>query len=146
MDYRSPAYRALVKTLGESDATVEWMEVSVRELEELASNKPDMPLLLAAKHGIHVNVIDFRQLRTQSSRFQILAVYQQVEWFLNEFRGKHPRSADYMRTNDQDPLTATAEAFGVSKVSLGELEVDLFHHYRLAQCYHARSESRSRKD
>ena len=39
VDFRSHAYRALIRSLGESDAAVEWIEVGVREIQLVNETK-----------------------------------------------------------------------------------------------------------
>lgn len=130
--FRSPAYRALVKTLGESDAVVEWIEVGVRELTSIhANNGINAVEDLADRHNVCVHPIDFIDFRCRCTRLQILAVYQQIEYFLESFRKTHPRQVNYPDKSNVDRLTRTLSAFKVASKSVGQLEVDLFQYYRL---------------
>jgi len=132
--FRSPAYRALIKTLGESDAVVEWIEVGVRELQHIKIYKGFSAVNeLAKMHEVCVNLIDFKDLRSRCARLQILAVYQQIEYFLEAFRKTHPRKVDYSAQSDGDRLSRTLSAFKITSREVGQLEVDIFQYYRLAR-------------
>lgn len=133
-DFRPPAYRALIKALGESDAAVEWIEVGVREIRRLSETDGGKAAKkLAAKHGVYVRPIDLDDLRTRCSRLQVLAVYQQTEYFLRAFTRTHPRQVEFSRDADEDPLSATLSAFKVTPEQVGILEVDLFQYYRVVR-------------
>jgi hypothetical protein len=133
-DFRSPAYRSLVKALGESDAAVEWIEVGVREVQRIYKLEgPKAAEQLAARHDVHVNVIDLADLRTRCAHLQLLAVYQQAEQFFRLFRKTHPRNVTFSRDADEDVLTATLAAFDVNPSQVGHLECDVFQYYRLAR-------------
>jgi hypothetical protein len=131
VDFRSPAYRSLIKTLGESDAVVEWIEVGMREIERInKASGSHAAEQLAASHGICVHPIDPTSLRSRCARLQVLAVYQQIEYFFRAFRKTHPRQVEYSRKSGQDSLVATLAAFRIAPAQVGQLEVDLFQYYR----------------
>lgn len=131
VEFRSPAYRALVKALGESDAVVEWIEVGIREIQRVNQVRGGAAVKqLAVEHGVCVHPIDLSDLRNRCARLQVLAVYQQLEYFLSSFRKTHPRKVKYERKDDDDPLTATLAAFNCGSEQVGQLEVDLFQYYR----------------
>lgn len=133
-EFRSPAYRALMRALGESDATVEWIEVGVREIAHVSTTKgAGVAKELAVQHGVHVHPIDLTKLRSRSARLQILAVYQQAESFFQAFRHTHPRQVEYNPRQDEDVLSATLRAFTIATLEVGQLEVGLFHYYRDAR-------------
>ena len=132
--FRSTAYRALVKTLGESDAVVEWIEDGVRELQRINTNNGISAVKdLANRHDVCVHPIDFIDLRSRCARLQILAVYQQIEYFLESFRKTHPKQVDYSSKTDGDRLSRTLSAFNITSRRVGQLEVDLFQYYRLTR-------------
>lgn len=84
-------------------------------------------------HGVRVSPIDIAQLRHRVARLQILAVYQQAEEFFWIFHRTHPRRVTFTRRNEEDVLTAVLRTFDITFDSSGQLEVDLFHCYRLAR-------------
>lgn len=132
--FRPPAYRALIKTLGESDAAVEWIEVGVRELQQIEINKGFSAVnKLAEIHGVRVNFIEFEDIRSRCARLQILAVYQQIEYFLEAFRKTHPIKVDYSAQSDGDRLSRTLSAFKITSREVGQLEFEIFQYYRLAR-------------
>lgn len=132
--FRSPAYRALVKTLGESDAAVEWIEVGLRELQRINTNKGVSAVNeLARMHNVCVNYIDFNDLQSRCARLQILAVYQQIEYFLVSFRKTHPRKVEYSNQSNGDRLSRTLSSFNITSREVGQLEVDIFQYYRLTR-------------
>jgi hypothetical protein len=134
IDFRSPAYRALIRSLGESDAAVDWLEVGVREIQRVSETIGSSAVKqLAIDHGANVHPIDLTDLHGRCARLQILAVYQQIEHFLRSFRRTHPRRVEYRRDVDEDPLTATLTAFNIKAEQVGQLEVDLFQHYRIVR-------------
>jgi len=124
--FRSPPYRALVKTLGESDSVVEWIEVGVRELTSIhANNGINAVEDLAERHNVCVHPIDFIDFRCRCTRLQILAVYQQIEYFLESFRKTHPRQVNYPDKSNVDRLTRTLSAFKVaSKCHSGQSPIN----------------------
>jgi len=134
VEFRSPAYRGIIKALGESDAAVEWIEVGIREIQHVAkTGGPNAARQLALSHGVRVNPIAPADLRGRCACLQVLAVYQQIEHFFRSFRQTHPRQVEYHRDADEDPLTATLVAFNVRSEQVGRLEVDLFHYYRIVR-------------
>lgn len=134
VNFRSPAYRALIKALGESDAAVEWIEVSVREIQRVNEiHGGNAVKKLAVNHNVYVHPIDLADLHSRCARLQVIAVYQQIEYFLRSFRKTHPRQVEYTRNADEDSLTATLVAFKVRPEQVGQLEVDLFQYYRVVR-------------
>jgi hypothetical protein len=131
LSFRTPAYRNLIKSLGESDAAVEWIEVAVRELESIADARGyDDVLALATKHKIRVDNFPMSEMRRRCSRLELLAVYQQAEEFFRNFRDLHPRKVTYNRNTNEDILTATLRAFKLTAAQVGQLEHDVFQYYR----------------
>jgi hypothetical protein len=134
IEFRSPAYRSLVKALGESDAVVEWIEVGVREVQFVSeSNGLEAAKELASKHGVFVNVIPLSDLRNRCARLELLSVNQQAEHFFRLFRKTHPRQMVYSRADDDDALTSTLESFNLNPAKVGQLEHDIFQYYRDAR-------------
>jgi hypothetical protein len=132
--FRPLAYRTLVKSLGESDAAVEWIEVGVRELCNLEKTQGFKFIEdLAETHGVRVNKVAMSEVRGQCARLELLAVYQQADNFFRLFRKHHPRVVSFSRDSDDDVLTATLEAFKVKVAQVGQLEHDLFQYYRGAR-------------
>lgn len=132
-EYRPQCLRSLYKLLGRSDATVEWIEVAVRHLSHINTAKGVERIdELAATYGVRVNNIDFEDLPSRWASLQVLSVYQQLEWFLDEFREEHPRDVR-SRRSDEDLLSYTLVAYGVSKHDAGMLEFEILDYYRLAR-------------
>lgn len=87
---------------------------------------------LAAAYDVRVDNMDFADLRSRWASLQVLSVYQKLEWFLVEFREEHPRVV-HSRKPDEDLLSYTLDAFGVSKHDAGMLEFEILDYYRLAR-------------
>jgi hypothetical protein len=132
-DFRSPAYRSLITTLGETDATVEWIEVCVRELERVGSRSRGKEIIKAAanRHSVFVYPMDVRVLKQRWGRLGLLAAYTQFEYFLDGFRKTHPRRVQYKRPDGEDKLSPTLRAFDLSSKQVGQLEFDLCTYYRV---------------
>jgi hypothetical protein len=123
-----------VKSLGESDAAVEWIEVGVRKLQAIADKDGfDAIQALASEHGVRVNTVAMDEVRRRCARLELLAVYQQAEHFFRLFRKTHPRSVEFRRDSDEDVLSATLDSFGVKASQVGQLEHDVFQYYRIAR-------------
>jgi hypothetical protein len=132
-EYRPRCFRNLQELLGLSDATVEWIEVAVRELKHVHEvGGAEKASALATQHGIKVNRIDFDSLPPRWASLQVLSVYQILEWFLVEFRQEHPRKVRGKK-DDEDLLSYTLSAFAVSKHKAGMLEFEILDYYRLAR-------------
>lgn len=130
-EYKPSSYRNLEKLLGESDAVVEWIEVAVRHMMmAYEGGGNDQIASLAEKVKINVNPIKQGQLSNGWARLQILAVYQYVEWFLDEFKSDHPREIREKK-DGEDLLSYTLDAFSVKKLDIGMLEFEILDYYRL---------------
>ena len=132
-EYRPRCLRGLYKLLGLSDATVEWIEVAVRHLREINDTQRIVRVGdLAATYGVRVNNIDFKDLPSRWASLQVLSVYQNLEWFLAEFREEHPRHVRKKKP-DEDLISYTLNSFGVSKHDAGMLEFEILDYYRQAR-------------
>jgi hypothetical protein len=124
-EYRPASFHALWKLLGESDSSLEWLEVAVREL--LRQHRDDgtpAATALAQRHAVKVNDLNVDALKSHWARLQITTVAQYLELFLDNYRVEIPRQVR-SRSNKEDLVTYTLDVFKAKKASVGELQCGL---------------------
>ena len=129
-EYRPASFHALWKLLGESDSSLEWLEVAVREL--LRQHRDDgtpAATALAQRHAVKVNDLNVDALKSHWARLQITTVAQYLELFLDNYRVEIPRQVR-SRSNKEDLVTYTLDVFKAKKASVGELQCGLVDYYR----------------
>ncbi len=141
--FRFPAYRQLIHNLGVTDATLEATELAVREFVLQCSNSGDKAAhiqALSKTHGVKVDSVDLGRLSRTNSQLYILAVYPQLEDYLESFRREHPRSRDweYPRNDDKEELIKTimknvCGSYQEGRRLIGTLEIDIIEYYRLVR-------------
>lgn len=129
-EYRPESFRSLWRQLGENDAGLEWIEVAIRELlRQQRDGGVVATSALASTHGVRVNDLEEKSLRSQWAKLQIGAVARYLEVFLDDFRAELPREVR-QRNNKEDLVTYMLDVYKVKKSEVGELQFDLLNYYR----------------
>jgi hypothetical protein len=148
LEYRPECYRQLLKYLGRSDASAEWIEVAVRHLrQEHAVGGETRALELAKTYSMHVRDLDLARLSARLGSLHILATYSNLEAFLDDFRSHHPRKVR-SRTSSEDLVSYSLDAYGVSPSQAGTFECDVLEHYRRVRnaCLHDPNSIENKRD
>lgn len=132
--FRPLCYRSLVKSLGKSDATVEWIEVAIRHLVNEYHDFGTVHLQsLAQNCGIRVNIDgknkSISELQKEWPKMQISAVHQMAEEFFTNFDDQHPHQIKAKR-QDESLMSFTLRAYHVSRIDVGKLQYELVDYYR----------------
>ncbi len=139
-----PCVRILETNLGKIDAAVECTELAVREFITncFSAEVPESYIQeLSKRHSVRVNSVNLDFLKVRVSQLNVIAVYQQCEDFLENFRDEHPLSISW-NFDDGDGnknsllkriVKNLAPNYPTAKNLVGPLEVDLFEHYRLVR-------------
>ena len=133
--FRPKCYRVLDEVLGESDATVEWIEVAVRHLKrEYEASGSEGIYRLASDYNVRVNPVDFNDICVRWGQLQLLSSFQFFDDFLSNFRDEHPRDLPPRKRNKgEDLITSIMEDYDVSKNDVGLNEFDILDYYRLVR-------------
>lgn len=140
MGFTFLSYRALKENLGRLDAIVECNELAVRKFISKAEIANDLEAYisdLSELHKVRVNYVEIKALQRQIAQLYILLVYQQAEEFLEGFRDEYPRSNHWSYTDGDDLLTSILKNIGSNFLSntnsIGKIQVEIFHYYRLVR-------------
>lgn len=132
--FRPKCFRDLDDVLGQSDATVEWIEVAVRHLRrEYEKDGSSRINSLANDYNVRVNPVEFDKICVRWGQLQVLSSYQYLDEFLSCFRKEHPRKESRKREDREDLLTFVMGAYNVSKNDVGLLEFEILDYYRLVR-------------
>src|SRR5947208_1594485 len=134
--FRFASYRDFKRSLGKINAASECTELAIRSFIDGASTSASPSAYirqLSKDYDVKVDAVDLGALSTQIGRFHVVAVHQQFELFLREFRAEHPKS-NWDKEEGDDLLKATLKNIGDGYARtaslLGRLEVDVADYYR----------------
>src|SRR6266700_7330485 len=131
--FRLPCFFAMKRSLGETDACAECVEIARRSFEVAVCSSVDPVATLqrlAREHAIKVDSVDWEKFRQQTIGLHLVAIRQAFETFEDAFMDEHVR----MPSSKEDKASGTTTLdFILEKMSLNRLKSKL--EYRVVNYY-----------
>ena len=134
-EFRLPCFFAMKRSLGETDACAECVEIARRSFEAAVSSNADpiaMLQSLSREYAIKVDSVDWKKFRQQTIGLHLVAIRQALETFEDAFMDEHVRMRPLKEHKESGMTTLD---FILEKMSLNSLkstfEYRVVNYYRL---------------